>query len=163
MCAILDANVVNEVLGDDKPEAAMKFYEWIRADPKRLVIGGRLRYELGERASRQAKRWINTAIKTVSVCIENDEKVDNLAERLQDEGKLKSDDPHVVALAQVSGARLLYSRDKDLHSDFTNSNFLRNPRGRVYSTLRGQEFTNVHESLLKRKDLCRGGCTRSRR
>jgi predicted nucleic acid-binding protein len=43
----------------------------------------------------------------------------------------KSDDPHIIALAQVSGARLLCSYDEDLGTDFTNSALIK-PRGRVY-------------------------------
>ena len=37
---------------------------------------------------------------------------------LQDAGACQSNDLHVLALAQVSGARLLYSNDLSLHQDF---------------------------------------------
>ena len=46
----------------------------------------------------------------------------------------RSDDPHVLALARVSGVRLLYRADKDLIADFKDKRFIDNPRGRVYSS-----------------------------
>ena len=46
--------------------------------------------------------------------------------------------PHVLALAQVSGARLLYSNDQTLQRDFKNSKLIKNPRGNVYTTLRNK-------------------------
>ena len=47
--------------------------------------------------------------------------------------ELRSDDPHVLALARESGARLLYTGDRDLIADFKDKRFIDNPRGRVYS------------------------------
>jgi hypothetical protein len=54
-----------------------------------------------------------------------------------------SDDPHVIALAQVSGARLLCSLDLDLHKDFTNPQLINAPRGHVYQNA-------THEHLIRR-------------
>ena len=70
-------------------------------------------------------------------------------------GAVKSDDPHIIALAQVSGARLLYSNDKSLQQDFKNKDLINNPRGKVYITneCRGN-FSSGHKKLLVRRDLC---------
>ena len=54
-----------------------------------------------------------------------------------------SDDPHVIALAQVSGARLLCSLDHALHRDFTNPQLINAPRGHVYQNA-------THEPLIRR-------------
>ena len=54
---------------------------------------------------------------------------------------LQSDDPHIIALAQVAGVRLLVSGDINLHSDFKQI-----IGGSIYQT-------REHEHLLKR-DLC---------
>jgi hypothetical protein len=43
----------------------------------------------------------------------------------------KSDDPHIIALAQVSGSRLLCSHDEGLGGDFTNAKLIK-PRGKIY-------------------------------
>lgn len=55
--------------------------------------------------------------------------------------QLRSDDPYILALAQVSGASLLVSADKKLHTDFKQI-----VGGKVYQTKK-------HTHLLK-KDLC---------
>jgi len=55
----------------------------------------------------------------------------------------ESDDPHVIALAQISGARILCSRDKNLHKDFTNSELVNDPRGRIYQN-------SSHAQLFRR-------------
>ena len=62
--------------------------------------------------------------------------------------------PPLLALAQVSGARLLYSNDKDLQQDFKDSRLI-HPEGYVYSTLKGKELTSTHKRHLGRRDLCR--------
>ena len=54
-----------------------------------------------------------------------------------------SDDPHIIALALESGARLLCSLDQALHTDFTNPKLINSPRGNVYQN------TN-HEHLVRR-------------
>ncbi len=56
-----------------------------------------------------------------------------------------SNDQHIIALARVSGARLLCSRDNNLSSDFTNPQILNNPRGKVYKK-------RTHKHLLRK--LC---------
>ena len=49
------------------------------------------------------------------------------------EGQIRSDDPHVLALARVSGVRLLYTGDVDLIADFKDKAFIDRPRGKIYS------------------------------
>lgn len=44
----------------------------------------------------------------------------------------RSDDEHILALARLSGARILYSHDENLHKDFKNTEIVPKPRGRVY-------------------------------
>jgi hypothetical protein len=64
---------------------------------------------------------------------------------LSDAGELKSDDPHIIALAKVSGARLLCSKDQNLHTDFGNRVFIDKPRGNIYQN-------QSHAKLLKKCD-----------
>jgi predicted nucleic acid-binding protein len=47
--------------------------------------------------------------------------------------KILSNDPHILALAKVSGARVLYTKDDALIKDFTNKYLISNPKGRCYS------------------------------
>ena len=49
------------------------------------------------------------------------------------QGQIRSDDPHVLALARATGVRLLYTGDADLIADFKDKAFLDRPRGKIYS------------------------------
>ena len=63
----------------------------------------------------------------------------------------KSDDPHVIALARISGARILCSHDKTLHKDFKNEELVSNPKGRIYQNAK-------HVPLLRKyghSEACR--------
>lgn len=59
---------------------------------------------------------------------------------------MKSDDPHILALARVSRARVLFSRDVNLHNDFVNPRFINDPRGKIY------QKNPDHLRLLSRSD-----------
>ena len=67
----------------------------------------------------------------------------------------KSDDEHVLALALVSGARLLYTNDPALIDDFGNREIVASPRGKIYTTARNAGVTDAHRRLLAARDLCR--------
>ncbi len=54
MCAIVDANVVDEVFGEKRPPAGEKFFDWLTVGNGRLVVGGRLLEEL-DRSSEEFK------------------------------------------------------------------------------------------------------------
>lgn len=152
MCAIVDANVAREVFSHDRPDAGAEFFKWINREGRRLVTGGKLLEEL-ERTS--AREWVRQAMIAGRIRTEDDSEVDTRATELRD--FCISDDPHVIALAQVSGARLLYSNDQDLHRDFRNKRLIDGPRGSVYSTRDDKGFRDRHRRLLQRKELCRSG------
>ncbi|MHC9542045.1 MAG: hypothetical protein AB9903_21260 [Vulcanimicrobiota bacterium] len=59
-----------------------------------------------------------------------------------------SNDLHIIALARISGARILCSHDQALHSDFTDKSLLSKPRGRVYQNAE-------HRHLLRQFPKCR--------
>lgn len=153
MCAILDANVVHEVFGSSRPEAGVQFFQWLSTGRGRLVSGGKLHKELNKTVG--FRKWAVQASLAGRMRIENEHEVDTRTEHLKAQGGYKSDDPHILALAQVSDARLLYSNDADLQQDFGNKNFIDNPRGKVYSTRVNSSFTTTHRNLLRRQDLCR--------
>lgn len=157
MCAIVDANVVRDVFGENPPPAGARFFDWIEGGNGRLVAGGKLLEEL-ELGSPDFRAWEAEAVLSGKMRVVNERRVDERMGELDRRGSLVSDDPHVIALAQLSGARLLYSNDSDLQSDFGNRSLLDNPRGRIYSTDTGhnpnKRFTNAHRDLLNRRDLC---------
>ena len=55
--------------------------------------------------------------------------VEAVKQRKESLPSLRSDDPDIIALAQVSGVRLLVSSDKNLNSDFKTI-----VRGKIYQT-----------------------------
>ena len=117
MCAIVDANVVSEVFGSNLPPAGEKFFDWLNKGSGQLIVGGKLLEEL-EKSSAEFRRWGQEAQLAGKMRIVNKSEVDARTEQIQNEGTIRSDDPHVIALAQVSGARLLYSNDGNLQTGF---------------------------------------------
>lgn len=142
MSLIVDVNVAHKVLKrDDDPDFGEVARRLGRPRPPivRIVYGGRLRRELlkdAEVGSRLAK--LDRAGRAILV---SDERCDELEKQLIAGHCCVSDDPHVIALAQASGVRLLCSDDQDLHADFTNKCLLSNPRGHVYQN-------RTHDGLL---------------
>ncbi len=154
MCAIVDANVASEVFGTNPSEAGMKFFLWIDSNPNgRLAVGGKLLEELNRVLGFQ--QWAREAVLSGKVRSINKGQVDKREEDLKKESVCSSNDHHIIALAQVSGARLLYSNDKKLQQDFKDKKLIDEPRGKVYSTNQGREtFSPEHRKLLARTDLC---------
>ena len=156
MCAILDANVVPDVFTSDQLSAGKEFFKWINSGTGRLVVGGKLLEELNRTSARM---WARRALNRGLIRRVSESKVKERTEKLQNEGACRSDDPHVIALAQVSGARLLYTNDSDLQKDFKNKKLVDNPAGKIYSTEAennpNKEFRATHKKLLGRKGLCR--------
>ena len=154
MCAIIDANVANEVFGTTQTPAGKRLFDWINEGQSRLVIGGKLTGELN-RASAKFAQWAKRAILFGKIRSVDSNEVALGANRLRKSGKCVSNDMHVISLAQVSGARLLFSNDHGLREDFGNRELINKPRGKIFSTLKSGKLTKTHSDLLARTDLCR--------
>ena len=152
MCAILDANVVHKVFGKNRPEAGKAFFEWLVSGNGSLVTGGKLHRELTR--VHAFMEWSKQAVLSGKIKRFNDRKIDDRTERLKD--SCISDDAHVIALAQISGARFLYSDEGNLHKDFKNKRLIDDPRGTIYSTKDRDSFTSGHRNLLHRSGICGG-------
>ena len=116
MCAIVDANAIWEVFGSDRPEAGQKFFDWLTVGSGILTIGGKLLSEISK--DQRFKEWANAAIKSGKMRIEDGTEIEKREVEISRSYQLRSNDLHIVALAQVSGARLLYSNDGKLIEDF---------------------------------------------
>lgn len=143
MCAILDANAADQMFHPGSCETGQTFLEWVEAERGRLVIGGKIKEELDRT---KAQKWLKEAISSGIAKSFNVNEISTEERNLRN--KCKSDDSHIIALARISGARLLYSHDKRLHEDFKNKDLLDQPRGKIYSDV-------SHQSLLNQRDLCR--------
>ncbi len=158
MCGILDTNCLSEVFGANRPEVGERFFDWFTTGSGRLIVGGELHREFlrGSRGFRKLALELQNAGR---MRIISEKKVDTETDRLDKEGLCTSDDPHVIALARISGARLLYSNDKDLKKDFGTKGLIDKPRGKVYSTrdengMLKRYQPNVHGRLLGNRTLC---------
>ncbi len=153
MCAIIDANVVHEVFGSNRQSAGKKFFDWIDTGRGELVIGGKLTDELYD--CEEFRLWAMEAERKGDLRVKRKEIVMKESKRISTYSNLRSDDPHIIALAVVSGARLLYSNDQDLHRDFKDKKLIDDPRGSIFSTNKNKNFTTRQKQLLERDDLCR--------
>lgn len=160
MCAIIDANVTFEVFGRKQTEAGVQFRNWLDGDRGRLVVGGKNLKEL--RRNGNFRRWFTeerrrgSRVRQIKKEIISERKKALIRDKL-----LTSDDEHVVALALVSGARLLYSNDRRLKNDFWNIKIIQKPEGKIYTTQHGSKhcgnFTDEHKELLQTENLCGDG------
>ena len=165
MCAIIDNDVSHQAFGANPTGPGLFFRDWLsRSNGGIIVAGGRLFRELIQnpnfRSFFEARQQAGRAIRIPDAVVDE-------AEAELHDMETRSNDKHVLALARVSGARLLFTNDNALKLDFTDTNIIPNTPGHIYTTNRGrnvrryaeQEITQVtrtHKSLLNRTDLCEG-------
>lgn len=151
MCAIVDANVVGDVFGVNRTPVGADFLDWLETPRARLAVGGKLLDELAKHAS--FVKWAETAIADGRVRRVHRKEVETAEARLP-KAQIRSDDPHVIALARISGARILYSKDGDLCDDFRNSGLVPRPQGRILPRGESANARRHRRALLNRTDLC---------
>lgn len=140
MCLIVDVNVAHTLISPDND--SMPIMNWINMGGM-VVSGGKLHKELAK--DRNVRRFLRILSQKGTLRIEGPQNIRRETIEIRDE--CISDDPHIIGLARVSGARLLFSRDKKLHSDFGNKRLLSRPRGKIYQN-------HTHQHLL-RNSVCR--------
>ena len=151
MCVILDTNRVGDVFSKTADPVARQVFDWMNSRRCRLVVGGELRRELEKHSG--YPQWSRTAALDGRLRLENDRAVDELTTQLVTGERCVSDDPHVIALAQLSGARVLYSTDGDLRDDFRNTALLR-PRGSLLPLHESENARKNRHRILTALDLC---------
>ena len=143
MCIIIDADVAHLLspLSDD----ARQVVDWIERGSGRLVIGGQNTRELLRNAA--AAGWVRTLLQAGRARRLPEDVLVAERQNVEQLGLCCSNDLHIIALARASGARIVFSQDKKLHTDFTNGALINRPRGKVYQAVN-------HRHLL-RSDACR--------
>jgi len=133
MCIIIDANVVGDLstMTDD----AKPVLNWLLKGNGRLVIGGKLTLELDRTGLRSTLVVLDQAGRLKKL---NDEKVRNKATSIAN--LCCSNDCHVVAVALLSGCRLIFTKDHKLHKDMKNTKIV-NPAASIYQS-------KSHKNLL---------------
>lgn len=137
MCLILDTNKYGDFLTSENQDM----------EPVRIWMksrDGKIAYSPTEKMERELNRHskmreqFDRYRETDKLKLVPPNEVEQAMNSLQG---LQSDDPDIIALAQVSGVNVLVSSDTNLHADFKQI-----IRGSVYQTQK-------HKHLLK-KDLC---------
>lgn len=151
MCAILDNSVRSMLFASQPIDAAKHFRQRVETGKLPLVVGGLLKEELS--GSQRAREWLSEGERSGVVRLINDKTVDAETKILKNASLCESNDEHVIALAQVSGARLLYANDDKLEKDFGNKQLVDKPRGVLYpkDKIRGGHRKWLHEH----RDICK--------
>ncbi len=129
----------------DLPEHAT-INDWLEWHGGTIVIGGKVRKELCE--IKAVERRIRVLLQAGRARTYPDDVVDSEQAVVEASGQCESDDPHVIALARISGARVLFSSDGALCADFRNSRLVPKPPGKIYRTAK-------HRHLLLNSPKCR--------
>ena len=134
MCIIVDANKLGEFLANPPNDDAVPLHQWLgRRNGAGMLVystGGKFKAEVRGKAREKLRVYVQAGRAQL---VPADEFSDD-ADKLRASGRLRSDDPHVLALARASGARLLYTADQNLIADFKDRDLIRSPRGKVYSS-----------------------------
>jgi hypothetical protein len=119
--------------------------DWLERRGGKIALGGKVTEELYEIA--ELKRYLTQLLRAGRAVAFPKDEVDAQKQWAANSGLCKSNDPHVIGLARVSGARVLYAEDPALWDDFRNPKLLC-PPGRVYRTAK-------HRHLLDHAPPCR--------
>lgn len=143
MSIIVDANCASDLLSANPSEDFKPVLDAVVSKGARISYGGsKLKREY--MALPAVWRFVVALDRAGKARAHPDAAIDALEQALSLSGALKSDDPHIIALAQVSGARLLCSRDKALHQDFLAKELIDKPRGSVYQNSGHAKLLRTH-------------------
>lgn len=165
MCAIVDANKFGDFMSRNPNEAAEQFQNWMRGESGGILVypeipppdKGKHGKELPDKKTREDMRQLIgeyrrspnmlTLLEQYSVMGRARRvKLSEVAKMHPETAQARSNDRHILALALASGARLLYTGDKQLKHDFQNPQIIGNPPGEVYAS--------AADKNLLRPDIC---------
>lgn len=142
MCIIIDANKLGQFLSQPPDADSAPIHNWLENKGGKIVYStaGRFRAEIGRKARERLRVYFQAGM-----AVEVDEERFGEDQR-QLAAIIRSDDPHVLAMARATNTRILYTADQDLISDFKNKELIDQPRGKIY--------TNAANSKLLTKSAC---------
>ncbi len=146
MCLIIDANKMADLVNRSAHVDHKPIYRWLAAQGGVVALGGRLLDELNKIGG--ARRLLVGWLRAGRAFLYDSAEVNGEESDVVGSGLCRSDDPHVIALARVSGARVLFSADQELGTDFTNLELVPRPPGRIYKNA-------AHAHLLRDAPRCR--------
>ena len=144
MCIIIDANRLGVMFSQPNNEDIKPIHKWINGNHGMIVystggdfsgdVHGNARNALAELRRGGKARYVSPKM------------YKSMSEKISIGANCKSNDVHVLALALVSHARLLYTEDQALRDDFKtgkwkNEKFIiSGPRGSIYSGKRNSDL-----------------------
>ena len=130
MCIVVDANVFSEVLNKDPKSSFKPVSDWIYSSLGKFVIGGtKYKEEIGFNEHESKINQLLQLKKASKLVLIADDKVDKEENGLKAKLDKNCDDHHIIALLQVSGCKLLASKDQRSFSYIQ-----KNTKAKIYSS-----------------------------
>lgn len=141
MCIILDVNCISK-FKNPTDEDMEPVWDWLERKNGKIVYAYTEQFnkEWDEGGGYQLRRDLQRRGKFKERLAQE---VQEKADELEQSDILRSDDPHIIALAIIAEVKVLVSNDRRLHEDFKNRNLV---GGKVYQR-------KSHSRLL-RNDTC---------
>lgn len=138
MCLIIDTNRLGDFFSEPRKTDSIPIYKWLKR-------GGKLAFTNGGKFASEIRGNLRSKLLRLyqdgtAVLVPKDA-IEGVAKELK--GTIRSDDPHVLALAMEANIRLLYTGDRDLMDDFKNPRIINSPRGRIYSTAANSDLLST--------------------
>ena len=126
----------------------------------KLAVGGSELHGELEESSTRLQEWVRELGRAGYLTELEDHDVDREERNLRaglivGANEIRSDDQHIVALARVSHARLLFSRDRKLRLDFKNRLLIARPAGKILNSEQDTELTPARKRMLANPNLCK--------
>ncbi len=147
MCIIVDACVAHHLFSRTPTELGRLVRDWVLKGENRLVYGAKHQAELFH--TTEARRWMLQAVRAGKARLVSANAISaELAALDAIAQEITCNDRHILALARVSGAKVLFTDDHDLMRDFRNPRIIQ-PRGWIFSR-------PVHRKKLHASKTCCG-------
>ena len=130
MCLIIDINIAREVLFPEGAEIFEPIRKGLKNGKVRIVGGGQLSKEYAKDGS--VLRLFSELLRSGRARLVDHDEVYRITKEVKNQGKCRSNDAHIIALAKVGGVRLMCTKDQDLRRDFVDADIL-SPRGNLFS------------------------------
>ena len=141
MCVILDVNSIGK-FNEPTDEDMKPVWNWLERQNGKIAYANTKKFE--EEWERGGVTCLIKLLRQSGQLKEiPSQEVEAKEVELNRTGAIRSNDPHIIALAIIANVKVLVSNDRRLHEDFKNRNLV---GGSVYQT-------KSHSRLL-RKDTC---------
>jgi len=135
MCIIVDEDVAGSFVSDRDHQDNRPIHDWIDKCDGLIVYSQDLINKLQDaKALTRYSSYLAKRVQAGRAKFYGSEKLAPELKKLQALDVRAKDDLHILALARASGARVLYTEDQKLQSDFSEADrgIITNPKGRVY-------------------------------